>query len=310
MSPADIRLRDWIVSKIKAGSTPKERKPACLALNWIIEFLAKRNKQLAETTKDDLEGFLNGRQKRGVAPDTIGRLLSTLRNIFGVLLKHGIVKTNIALEVSRPRLYDPETDFEVDQSKIDEVIVIQTKATRNYPNNSSNRFMHSRRLAILHLSADCSASCTEMADLQLSDIRTNGNVILGKGTKRERTRKLPSEAAVALQDYLVQRRTNHPTDDQSFLISHRRPFHGLDVKHIARQIMLAVNSAGMSSKVLTPRKLQRAVGAASAKAGLGWSVGLRALAYRKVPALRTGSITSTELAQLLAEHHPLGRSAR
>jgi site-specific recombinase XerD len=259
---------------------------------------------------EDLDEFLKMRQRRGVANTSIERLLWTLRTIYEALRAGKYVESNVAYEVVRPSQCRTPIDFTVDLQTIDKVIQFQAQVCSVGSSSTFDRFIQARRLAILHVNADCGALCAEISCLARADILPNGQIILGKDTIRERALKLPIEANLALQHYLDERSKNAAINCEYVFVSGRRPFQRLAVKNVAKEIAAAIRAAGVPSTCLTPRKSRRAAGVAAAQAGLGWPVVLRALGYRKGPVLKTASVTVSELANLLNRYHPLGRSPR
>ncbi len=180
--------------------------------------------------------FAAAEHRRGIAPRSIQRRLSTLRSFFNYLMRESQLKSNPALAVRAPKAARrlPAT---LDADQMTQLLTFRADAE-----------LDKRDKAIMELFYSSGLRLSELAGLNLSDVDLADRTVrvLGKGSK---TRLLPigRYALTALQEWLQER---------SLLVKGEQ-----DAVFISQQ-----------GKRLTPRAIQLRVAARAKQQGLGQHV--------------------------------------
>jgi len=122
-----------------------------------------------------------------------------------------------------------------------------------------------RDFCILTLFLNCGLRISELAGLNLSDLRTDSIRVLGKGNK-ERIVFINDACAEAINDYLLSRKIIAPIDKQAFFLSSRRiristsTIHSLVKKHLL--------TAGLDSTKYSSHKLRHTAATLMLKSGV------------------------------------------
>ncbi len=180
--------------------------------------------------------FAAAEHRRGIAPRSIQRRLSTLRSFFNYLIRESQLKSNPALAVRAPKAAR-RLPVTLDADQMTQLLTFRADAE-----------LDKRDKAIMELFYSSGLRLSELAGLNLSDVDLADRTVrvLGKGSK---TRLLPigRYALTALQEWLQER---------SLLVKGEH-----DAVFISQQ-----------GKRLTPRAIQLRVATRAKQQGLGQHV--------------------------------------
>ncbi len=161
-------------------------------LGQLVEWLAGRGGELAALDRPTVRAFAADLGRRGYAPATLARKLSTLRTLCRYLTERGVLGADPTRLLPGPR-----RRRRLPRSlRLDEVMAVLEAASGGEPQELRDR-------AIFELLYGCGLRSQELVDLELGDVH-QGNaemVVRGKGGKM-RIVPLGEEAAAALRRYL------------------------------------------------------------------------------------------------------------
>lgn len=187
------------------------------------------------------------------------------RNIHSDQTKYGLSATTRARKIATLRSYFNYLTVKTKQLEINPVADLDSpKAKKTLPRflslEESTKLLSSvtgihkeRDYCILTLFLNCGLRISELAGLDLTDVRADSLRILGKGGK-ERLVYLNDACAEAINDYLLQRRGIRAIDKRALFLSSRKTrisksaVHNLVKNHLA--------SAGLDSSKYSSHKLR------------------------------------------------------
>ena len=183
--------------------------------------LAKLKKFAEETglevkalSRTDLRSFIAELSKSGLAPSSVGRIISAVRGFYKFLLLDGHIKKHPAEDLDTPQkgFYLPKfmTEDEVEK------LLSQPDVTQE---------IGLRDRAILEMMYAAGLRVSEAANLQIKDIDIDSGVLTCQG-KGDKQRKVPlgKSAVEWLKSYLAKRRKKeHIAMRNLFVTIHNRP---------------------------------------------------------------------------------------
>jgi tyrosine recombinase XerC len=174
------------------GSSPYTLKSYSEDLLQFARFAQQRN--ISDWEKVDIQlirAFIGSLQEQKYSRRTIARKLSSLRSLYKFLVRSGKLKSNIMLIVSSPRLGRGLPHF------------LKIKDIEAMLSNSEEDLLGIRNRAILELLYSTGMRVSELASLNVDDVKENGEELKIRGKRgKERIVFLGEKARQALRDYL------------------------------------------------------------------------------------------------------------
>jgi integrase/recombinase XerC len=160
-----------------------------------------------DATMGDIRGFVASQISSGNRKSTASRRLASLRAFFKFLHREGHIKSNPAKLVSSPKLPGKLPRF----LTVDEIFSLMEKP-------EGIGFLLARDRAILELLYSSGLRVSELASLDLDDVRLKEGLVKVKGKgKKERIVPVGGKAVDALKSYNVERLLLKRTDPALFL---------------------------------------------------------------------------------------------
>jgi site-specific recombinase XerD len=294
----DIALSDLIISSIlqKRG---RVRKDIRRVLRLLLEFLGDLGTTLIGASTDDFRRFCDHRTSLG---RSVRITVWAMGLIDGVLVDAGLIAENRARQLRRrkPRPLPGEVDIGL----VNTVIAYHEQKVVETPRAAIIKI---RLLAILHLSADIGTLRPEIAALEIRDFQRldRGEILLGRGTSRERTRWSAGPCLRALSAFMEYRLRSAPKSDDRAFVTTGSDARGLSSAHITQILDGAISSAGLGESCLTPGSFTQSIVAQIVDAGHGWQNARTTLGYKCIPLAASKRPAMVDLAQLIATYHPL-----
>ena len=301
----DTMLCGWIVSTIEQTLSANEAREANFVLRWLLEFLSRLGISIRRASCDDLQRFSDHRKLLGRSDSSILRLMSTLTAIDRVLVGAGLISQNRAEQLTRPKVEARSSKFDVNLRLVDAVI----KHHQGIAIEAPSSITRTKRLAILHLSADIGMLCSEIAALKMRDLLQldNGQVLIGRETSHERIGYPSAVGLTSLRAFQAHRLRSATSLEEHVFISKNPPYGPVTCQNIAAIIAKAISNAGFGDSGLTPGDFHRSVGTRIVGDGHGWPTAKEALGYKVIPRDATSKpFIVNDLAVLIAACHPLG----
>ncbi|MBD3279220.1 MAG: tyrosine-type recombinase/integrase [Candidatus Pacebacteria bacterium] len=176
----------------------------------LIEYLNKNSKTLVtEVKSEDIEKFKALLKKRRYSAKSISRKINSIKAFFRFLIKQDLVDSNPAEVVSHPKI----------EPSLPRVLTkLEYRALRDACRGDA------RMAAVIELLLQTGMRISELANLKLTDVDLENDVITIRAQKTREARKVPLNGAAknALMDYLkVRPRAREKT---VFLTKTCRPF--------------------------------------------------------------------------------------
>ncbi len=162
-------------------------------LQHLSQQLARRDRNLASATREDLLSVLAVEVQQGKSPRSVSRYLSAYRQFYGWLLREGVIsKDPVAL------IESPKTGRGLPKALTEE----QVEALLASPDTGT--LLGMRDKAMLELMYATGLRVSELVTLELANLNLNQGVIrvIGKGQK-ERLVPIGDEAHDSLRTYLA-----------------------------------------------------------------------------------------------------------
>lgn len=179
-------------------------------IEQLIEFVGKKGKtQVDEVNQHDIEEFKENLKKLRYTGKSISRKINSIKSFFRFLIAEGHIDSNPADEIAHPR-------YEQTPPRV--LSKVEYRALRDACRGDS------RMAAIVELLLQTGMRISELANLQMSDLDFDRNVIYIRTQNSREARKVPLNDAAkkALMDYLEARpRTK---EKMVFLTKTCRPF--------------------------------------------------------------------------------------
>ncbi len=187
-------------------------------LQQLIDFAKTKGKNKAsDINPQDLKEFKKHLSQEGYTPKSISRKINSTRTFFKILVKHKILATNPATNLTHPK-------YEVKPPRV--LSKMEYMALRDAARHDV------RMSAIIELFLQTGIRIGELAGLKLEDIKDEVITIKAYESQPEREVPLNKAAKQAIDDYLKQRPKSK--SDVLFLTKSGRPF-------LIRNIRSAVN---------------------------------------------------------------------
>lgn len=201
-------------------------------LSKLQQFANDEGLHIADLSRGDLRGFIADLSRAGLAPSSIGRIVSAVRGFYKYLLLDGYIKKHPAenLETPSKGFYLPKflTEEEI------ELLFAQ-------PETASDTGLRDR--AILELMYAAGLRVSEAAELQIGDLDLDEGILTckGKGNKQRRV-PMGRSAVDWLTRYLVVRRKLDASNQRLFVSSLKTP---IDRQTIYKSIKRYALKAGL-----------------------------------------------------------------
>jgi site-specific recombinase XerD len=290
-----MTLRERIVDQIALTISDEEAYNANVCLGLLITHFSTSLHRFLSATSEELAEFLTC---RGNAATTVARRLSTLRNIFSVLLQWGLIAENPAIGVARPAIAEKASDFDVPAALVDRLIGIQKAVAERV--RKALAYTEQLTLALIYLVAS-GAFLAEIEALVIQDLRRD-HITVGRGTPRERLIWLSSDAEAAI-NAVVHAGRPLPPDPNSPLLVNRFGL-TVDTQIAWNMLQRAIVRADMAQMGLTPGKIHRSAAASLLECGLGWNIARHPSKYLRIPSLLSKP-PFEKLEEAVERYHPL-----
>jgi integrase/recombinase XerD len=169
----------------------------------------KNNFDVIDLSRQDLREFLRDLSRENLSPNSVGRIISTLRGFYKFLLFDRHIAKNPAEDLDAPQkgFYLPKF---LNRTEIEELLLV--------PDVSGEIGLRDR--AILETMYAAGLRVSEVCSLRLSDIELDAGILTCKG-KGGKTRKVPigKSAVEWLKSYLVLRRRKENIEIQNLFVS-------------------------------------------------------------------------------------------
>ena len=176
----------------------------------IIQFLAEKGKtELPEVQTEDIEEFRELLKKQRYTGKSISRKLNSIKSFFRFVIGEGLIKENPADIIIQPQ-------YDLTPPRV--LSKLEYRALRDACRSDA------RIYAIVEVLLQTGMRISELADLQLTELDLDHNVVHIKALNSRESRKVPLNTAAknAINDYLeVRPRTREKT---VFLTKTCRPF--------------------------------------------------------------------------------------
>lgn len=146
--------------------------------------------------EDDITRFLLSLKKKKFTPSTISRYLSSIKSFHKFLSKDGLVKKNVALQISSPKL----------DKKLPTVLTVE-EVSKLLDSIEGDKPLDLRNQAMFELIYACGFRVSELVGLKLVNLHLTSKMIqvIGKGSK-ERLVPVNDYAIKVLRRYLLEGR--------------------------------------------------------------------------------------------------------
>ncbi len=164
---------------------------------------------VADLTRSDLRGFIADLSRAGLAPSSIGRIVSAVRGFYKFLLIDGYIKKHPAEDLDTPTkgFYLPKF---MTEDEIEELFA--------QPDTGGEIGLRDR--AILELMYAAGLRVTEAADIELGDIDLDGGILTCKGKGNKQRRVPMGKSAVGwIRKYQAIRRTKSKISSKKLFLS-------------------------------------------------------------------------------------------
>ena len=169
---------------------------------------------VVQLSRKDLRGFIASLTKSGLAPSSVGRVISAVRGFYKFLLLDGHIEKHPAEDIDTPQkgFYLPKF---MTQDEVESLL--------SQPDVSQEIGLRDR--AILEMMYAAGLRVSEAANLQINDVDIDAGILTCKG-KGNKQRKVPlgKSAIEWLKSYLSKRKKKeHITIRNLFVTAHNRP---------------------------------------------------------------------------------------
>lgn len=181
--------------KYEKGASNHTIRNYSVDVTQLISFIAKEHNESIKNWNDvniwTLRGFLANKYGQ-LESSSLGRKLSGIRTFFSYLLREGVIESNIAMQIDRPKQQQLQPSFLTEEEMSN---LIQTPVEDNY--------LGLRDLSMLELTYSAGLRVSELVFTNIRDIDFEKQMmhVFGKG-KKERIVPVGSIAIQVLQKYL------------------------------------------------------------------------------------------------------------
>jgi len=221
-------------------------------------YLVRTKRRLLEASNTELRSYLASLANRGLAPASVARRLSALRQFYRFLYAEGRRSDDPSATIEGPKRVRPLPKV-LTIEQVD-LLLAQAHAAANKPGLSAVAAARAARLAcLLELLYATGLRVSELIALPRSaaDRRTQMLTVRGKG-KRERLVPLNEPAKRAMLDYLDRLVETGQDADSKWLF----PSFGIDGhltrQHFARELKTLAAAGGLAASDISPHVLRHA----------------------------------------------------
>jgi integrase/recombinase XerD len=279
-------------------------KNTCLAYQRDLEdftrWLAKRPHSVAEADSADIRDFLTALARRGLAPSSSARKLSSLRQFFKFLHSDGYRDDNPTTIIDSPRQGRSLPKI-LSEAEVDALLV----AARTVKEAAGDRI-----LAMMELLYATGLRVSELVGLPLNAVNGDRQVLLvkGKGNK-ERMVPMNGEARAALDTYLAVRITFLPEGTESRWLFPSRSKEGHVTRRRFAQMLgdLALD-ADLDPRRVSPHVLRHAFASHLLANGADLRLVQQMLGHADISTTQIYThILDARLKSLVSDMHPLAK---
>ena len=211
--------------------------------SFLTGYLGDENPEIAELNRLSVRHYIASLHRAGKSSSTIHRRIASLTSFFEFLRRRGVVESNPARGLARPKLKRGLPPFisEKELGKILDALPDETNIEK-------------RDRAMIELFYGAGCRLAELINLKLHDFEGGGFIrVLGKGSK-ERLIPIGRRAAEALEKYLPVRDQFRPNENHDFLFLSNRG-NKLERRYVQRRVKQLLNSI---SNDISPHDLRHA----------------------------------------------------
>jgi len=279
-------------------------KNTCLAYQRDLEdftrWLAKRPHSVAEADSADIRDFLTALARRGLAPSSSARKLSSLRQFFKFLHSDGYRDDNPTTIIDSPRQGRSLPKI-LSEAEVDALLV----AARTVKEAAGDRI-----LAMMELLYATGLRVSELVGLPLNAVNGDRQVLLvkGKGNK-ERMVPMNGEARAALDTYLAVRITFLPEGTESRWLFPSRSKEGhVTRRRFAQMLGDLALAANLDPRRVSPHVLRHAFASHLLANGADLRLVQQMLGHADISTTQIYThILDARLKSLVSDMHPLAK---
>jgi integrase/recombinase XerD len=279
-------------------------KNTCLAYQRDLEdftrWLAKRPHSVAEADSADIRDFLTALARRGLAPSSSARKLSSLRQFFKFLHSDGYRDDNPTTIIDSPRQGRSLPKI-LSEAEVGALLV----AARTVKEAAGDRI-----LAMMELLYATGLRVSELVGLPLNAVNGDRQVLLvkGKGNK-ERMVPMNGEARAALDTYLAVRITFLPEGTESRWLFPSRSKEGhVTRRRFAQMLGDLALAANLDPRRVSPHVLRHAFASHLLANGADLRLVQQMLGHADISTTQIYThILDARLKSLVSDMHPLAK---
>lgn len=276
----------------------------CLAYQRDLEdftgWLAKRPHSVIEADSTDIRDFLSALARRGLAPSSSARKLSSLRQFFKFLHGDGYREDDPTAVVDSPR-QGRSLPKVLSEAEVDALLA----AAQNVKGAAGDRI-----LAMMELLYATGLRVSELVGLPLNAVTGDRQVLLvtGKGNK-ERMVPMNAEARTALDAYLAVRMTFLPEGSESKWLFPSRGKEGhVTRRRFAQMLSDLALAAGLDPRRVSPHVLRHAFASHLLANGADLRLVQQMLGHADISTTQIYThILDARLKSLVGDMHPLAK---
>lgn len=272
-----------------------------------VTFLGGRGTSLLAANTDDIRAAMADLARRGFAPSSQARHLSTLRQLYQFLYAEGHRGDDPTAIVDSPRKERPLPKV-LGAGQVSAMLDLAEREAKAEPATASALKRLHAMVETLYASG---LRVSELVALPLIAAQGDRNFIIvrGKGGK-ERLVPLSAKARSALLSWLKVRELEPALSDSPFLFPARS-----DTGHVARQVFARElkslgTRAGIAAKNLSPHVIRHAFASHLLENGADLRVVQELLGHADISTTQIYTHVLTEkLQKLVEDHHPMAKNA-
>ncbi len=272
-------------------------------------YLATRVSEIAEASTDDLRAYLTACHEQGLAPTSVARRLSALRQLFRFLALEGIVDEDPSAGLSGPKRARrlPKT-----MSIADVDLLIEAAKKRIDGSRGRERLRALRMVCLLELLYATGMRVSELVALPGDVLKADRRVltIRGKGG-RERLVPLNTSALEALDAYLAigEDQTDpglSPMVRTKYLFPSKSAAGHLTRQRFAQDLKELALEAGLAPETISPHVLRHAFASHMLDRGADLRAVQQLLGHADISTTEIYThVLQERLKKLVHDHHPL-----
>ena len=261
--------------------------------------------QLAQASTEELRHFLDDVSRRGFAPTSQARKLSTLRQFFRFLYAEGMRSDDPTSTLDAPKKSQalPKIMGEDAVSRL----LARAEAETQAASEEAGPLAALRLHALTETLYATGLRVSELVALPVTVAQRNERffVVRGKGAK-ERIVPLSHKARAALKSWLEIRRTQRAWQESPFLFPSASDSGHLPRQVFARELKALAARAGISAAKVSPHVLRHAFASHLLQNGADLRAVQQLLGHSDISTTQIYThVQEKRLTELVANHHPL-----